>query len=107
MNTTETPAEKIARTFIETFQKKIDLNNCDIIEVFDDNMIPKFQDGYIGIYGFIESSMIASSSTWIALECSISDVFSAISNQLQKNFESEIVYKKKYMRLILKNKRIK
>lgn len=108
----ETPAEKIAHNFIEIFQKKTDLNNYDIIEVFDDNMIPKYHDNYIGIYGFVETDnefphWIGSSSKWIESKCSINDVFSAISNELQKNFESEITYKKTYAKLILRNKRIK
>lgn len=94
----------LAAEFIDGFRKKKDLNELDMIEVFDSQKHDVSDDSFTGVYGWADidtDTPIGYSIEWKKDSHSVTDVMNEIMSQLQNEYVGTIKPIKDGVRLIL------
>lgn len=83
----------LAKEFIDGFRKKTDLENLDMIEVFDSQKRDVSDDSFTGVYAWANldtDTPIGYSIEWKKDSHSVTDVMEEVKNQLQNEFLGKI-----------------
>ena len=95
----------LATEFIDGFRKKKDLNELDIIEVFDSQKRDVSDDSFTGVYGWADidtDTPIGHSIQWKKDSHSVTEVMTEIANQLQHEYNGKIKPLRDGIHLVLK-----
>ena len=83
----------LAKEFMDGFRQETDLNDLDMIEIFDSQKYDVSDDSFAGVYGWVNcdtNTPIGHSIEWKKDSPSVTDVMKEIKNQLQNEFIGKI-----------------